>query len=358
MAATAAGADVRLSVEIDPVACVTLKENAASGHAVVEADVTECSGHDLRKWASVGRADALVVVGGAPCQPFSKAAYWVEPGEDAAWRRDRASGVNRPRPAAPTAARPDTRRSLVEHFMRLVVESRADGFVFENVSAIQHPRNRPMLNALLTEAHDAGFRTTVLRALASDFGVAQHRERVFVLGCRRVAPVAPTPTHDGRSKGRTELRRAVTAREACRPYRNQRYFEPEEVVKGKWAAHLLDIPPGSNYKFHTEWAGHPAPTFVTEQRFWNFLLILDPTQPSWTLSANPGPWVGPFHWDHRRLRTPELAALQSFPDGYVFAGTRRERVRQIGNAVPPSLAGPMVASVLASLDPSSRGPAR
>jgi DNA (cytosine-5)-methyltransferase 1 len=212
---------------------------------------------------------------------------------------------------------------------------------------------------LIRDATASGYSITVVTAMASDFGVAQHRERVFVLGSRAAQPIAPTPTHDGRGvAGATlfssSLLPATTVREVCSPYQARKFFEPEEVVTGKWAAHLAEIPPGWNYKFHTAWAGHPSPSFVAEQRFWNFLLVLDPDKPSWTIPANPGPWIGPFHWRHRRLRTPELAAIQGFPDGYAFAGTRRERVRQIGNAVPPPLAAPMVKSVMQTLSLNSR----
>ena len=112
--------------------------------------------------------------------------------------------------------------------------------------------------------------------------------------------------------------------------------EPEEVVTGRYADHLRDIPAGWNYKFHTEWAGHDAPTFVTETRSWNFLLRLSPDLPAWTIAANPGPWVGPFHRESRRLRTPELAALQTFPQGYEFSmaidGKRILTDRQRGSA--------------------------
>lgn len=346
VAAGLAGGDLRLSVEIDPVACITLKENAADRHEVQAADVTDCSGTDLRTWARLSSSDPLVIVGGAPCQPFSKAAYWVEEGADAAWRRDRAAGVQRARPAPPSEVRADGRRTLVEHFSRLVIEARADGFVFENVAAIQHPRNKPMLDSLLHELRGAGYDALVVRSLASDFGVAQHRERVFVLGSRRACPTEPLASHDGRSRGIPGLSEAVTVREACRAFRSKKFFEPEEVVRGKWEKHLREVPPGWNYKWHTAWAGHPSPTFVAEQRFWNFLLVLDPSKPSWTIPANPGPWVGPFHWQHRRLRTPEMAAIQGFPPGYAFAGTRRERVRQLGNAVPPPLAARMIEAVL------------
>jgi DNA (cytosine-5)-methyltransferase 1 len=348
VAAELAGCSVRASVEVDPIACVTLRANEKPEHSVVEADVTKCTGRGLRRAAGLTACDPLIVVGGAPCQPFSKAAYWVEAGADSAWRRDRALGVRRARPPAPKKVRPDPRRTLVEHYIRLVTEARADGFVFENVAAIRHPRNLPILDGLVREAQSAGFRTSVVKASASDFGVAQHRERVFVLGTRRGSLKAPMPTHDGRDANGLGLP-AIPVRVACEPFAGQEYFEPEEVVTGRWAAHLDEIPPGWNYKFHTAWAGHASPSFVAEQRYWNFLLVLDPNRPSWTIPANPGPWVGPFHWDHRRLRVPELAAIQGFPEGYEFAGTRRERVRQIGNAVPPPLAAAMVREVASTL---------
>jgi DNA (cytosine-5)-methyltransferase 1 len=227
-----------------------------------------------------------------------------------------------------------------------VVEANADGFVFENVASLLAPRNRPMLDSFVAETHRAGFETTLIRANAVEFGVPQRRERVFVLGAKDSRPVAPTPTHTLKTEQFPDRRPATTAGPALAPFKSRRFFEPEEVVEGRWAEHLRTVPPGWNYKAHTAWGGHPNPTFVTETRFWNFLLKLSPDLASWTIPANPGPWTGPFHWDTRRLRTPELAALQGFPEGYMFTGSRRERVRQIGNAAPPPLAAPMIRSVV------------
>ena len=79
---------------------------------------------------------------------------------------------------------------------------------------------------------------------------------------------------------------------------------------------------------------------------WNFLHKLHPDQPSITIAAQPGPWVGPFHWTNRRLRVPEIAAIQTFPENYRFAGNRRSIQKQIGNAVPCRLAEKMVGHLL------------
>jgi len=219
--AVAAGADVRASVEIDPIACRTLHANASFHGEILEADVSEITGLDLREAANLSPGDPVIVVGGAPCQPFSKAAYWVEDGEESRYRRARAAGEIVTRPAAPTSPRPDSRRTLVEEFWRLIYEANADGFVFENVPSIKHPRNRPVLEGFKRAAESAGYLVTELTANAAEHGVAQTRERVFLLGSRRRPPIAPMATRNwkkseswpaGRCDGGRGNRRAGSAR--------------------------------------------------------------------------------------------------------------------------------------------------
>ncbi|MGO6725637.1 DNA cytosine methyltransferase [Rhizobium leguminosarum bv. viciae] len=338
------GASVKASFEIDAHCVATLNANPKYHGEVVKADVSLLTGGDMRKVAGLGTDDPLIVVGGPPCQPFSKAAYWTEKGDDAAYRRARSQGIKVEKPAAPTEVKEDARRGLVGEYLRLITEANADGFVFENVPSIKHPRNKPLYDWFVHSARAAGYEITEFVARSVSFGVAQTRERVTVLGAKKRAPLAPVETHsvtaeDGRQP-------AVTAREALDGFEGDAFFEPEEVVAGRWAKHLAEVPPGWNYKALTEWAGHPNPAFVAETRFWNFLLKLSPDRPSWTIAASPGPWTGPFHWNDRRLRTPELAALQGFPRDYEIKGSRRERVRQMGNAVPVPMAAALVNSVL------------
>jgi DNA (cytosine-5)-methyltransferase 1 len=126
--------------------------------------------------------------------------------------------------------------------------------------------------------------------------------------------------------------------------------EPEEIVRGSWGHLLPEIPPGDNYLFFTEERGHPDPIFKWRSRYWSFLLKLDPGKPSPTIQAQPGPNVGPFHWENRRLRVPELRRLFAFPDDFVFVGKRASVQSQVGNSVPPLLAqrvATQVAGVLA-----------
>ncbi|WP_245228234.1 DNA cytosine methyltransferase [Xanthomonas bromi] len=345
-----AGSEVVASVELDSTACQTLRLNSQMHGKIFETDVSDLSADDLLKAAGVTGDDLVIVVGGPPCQPFSKAAYWTDTGEDAAYRRARANGVAVAKPLVNMKVKEDARRDLVKEFWRIVQQSSADGFVFENVPSIKHPRNKPVYDALVKVARDGGYFVTELVVKAVEYGVAQARERVVVLGSKVKPPKVPSITHSADED--LGLLPIVSTGTALAPFAGAEHFEPEEVVIGRWAKHLEEVPPGWNYKAHTAWAGHPSPTFVTETRFWNFLLKLSPDRPSWTIAASPGPWTGPFHWTSRRLRTVELAALQGFPDGYVVAGSRRDRVKQMGNAVPVPVAKAMVASVMASLEGS------
>jgi DNA (cytosine-5)-methyltransferase 1 len=346
LGATASGGNVALSVELDGTASKSLQMNASQGHEVLTCDVTTMTGDQLRIAAGLKKREPLIVVGGAPCQPFSKAAYWTDEGSDSRYRQARSVGETAPRPSPILDPRPDARRTLVDEFWRLVSEANASGFVFENVPSIKHPRNKPTFDGLKAAAESAGYHVTEVLANAANYGVAQRRERIFLLGAKKRLPEPPKATH-GEEVGQ---RAFVTAGDAIGDFSADTFFEPEEIVTGKWAKHLGEIPPGWNYKALTAWAGHSNPSFVAERRFWNFLLKLHPNKTSWTLAASPGPWTGPFHWESRRLRTVEMAALQGFPRGYKLAGSRRDRVRQIGNAVPPPMAKAMLEAVMDAVE--------
>src|SRR5207249_2668772 len=143
--------------------------------------------------------------------------------------------------------------------------------------------------------------------LAADYGVPQRRQRLFILGSRDLVPTFPAPTHSGPHETRRNfdetLRRHISSGEGIADLAKRKdLFEPEEIVDGTYSHLLPEVPPGDNYLFFTAKRGHPEPLFGWRKRYWNFLLKLDPEQPSPTIQAQPGPWVGPFHWHNRRLR--------------------------------------------------------
>lgn len=319
-----AGAKVVRCVEFDADAVATLRLNDP-GLRIDHADISTLSFQEHR-----GHTNPTIVIGGPPCQPFSKNGYWVR-NENRLIERDP--------------------RNMLSEFLRAVSEAQPNGFLFENVDSLLHPTNKDAVRSFLETAQALGYRCTLYRANSADFGVPQKRKRVFIFGARGngSAIPPPQPTHSDNPDG-DGLKPHEGVGRFIAGYDSPRYFEPSEITtEGTYAHELMSVPPGSNYIALAKLKNYNGRTFRAGGRFWNFLHKLHPDKPSITIAAQPGPWVGPFHWNNRRLRVPEVAAIQTFPPGYKFAGSRRSVQKQIGNAVPCLLGEKMVGHLMEHL---------
>lgn len=328
-----AGVPVISSTDIDPDCIRTLRENGLFKNAVItQGDLHQLESSIFQDILNQHVYDKFIVIGGAPCQPFSKAGYWV--GNNAR------KGIN------------DPRATLVDEYLRVVCDLHPAGFVFENVESLLHPTNKVIVDRFIEIITEQGYDYRIIRANALDYGVSQKRKRLFIVGTTGTfRGEEPIKTHcPPEACESTGLKPYVNVGEVIAGFDGPEYHEPEEeTVGGTYHDDLCQVPPGMNYKALTAWYGYENPKFVADKRFWSFLLKLSPDMPSWTITAQPGPWVGPFHWDNRRLRVPEIAAIQSFPKGYRFCGSRRSIQKQIGNAVPPLMGKAMIEFVKESL---------
>ena len=329
-----AGVPVVCSTDMDSDCIRTLKMNELYANSeIIEGDLHQIESSVFADILRRNSCDKFIVIGGAPCQPFSKAGYWV--GNQS--RR----GIN------------DPRATLVDEYLRVVCDLQPHGFVFENVESLLYPSTKVIADRFLEIVHDHGYKTKIIRANALDYGVSQKRKRLFILGTKgEFKTNEPRKTHcDPSLCEETGLKPYVNVGEVIAGFDGPEYFEPEEVtVGGTYHSDLCEVPPGQNYKALTAWAGYENPKFIACKRFWSFLLKLSPNMPSWTITAQPGPWVGPFHRDNRRLRVPEIAAIQSFPKDYKFYGNRRSVQKQIGNAVPSLMGKAMIEYVKESIE--------
>jgi DNA (cytosine-5)-methyltransferase 1 len=329
-----AGFTVRAALELNADAADTMEKNfPALASPVRREDALSVSTKDLLRDAGLkGRERPALLIGGPPCTPFSKSGFWLD------WKR---AGLD---PAA----------SLLQAYTRVLAEARPRAFILENVYALTYnnKQSRPAFTRLLAEIEDAGYRCQWRVLNAADYGVPQLRPRLFVVGAPKGKPIPdlPDPTHGGSWERRTTGhadRKHVTTGEALKGIKCEP--EPEEVLRGQWGGLLPEIPPGGNYLHYTAERGHPDPVFEWRSRYWSFLLKLDPRRPSPTIQAQPGPNVGPFHWDNRRLRVGEVKALFTFPANFSMVGSRASVQAQLGNSVPPLLAQRVAEAVASSL---------
>lgn len=325
-----AGFRTTVAVELDGDACCTLRRNRKR-LSVIEGDIHKTSSDAILDAAKLVRGDVDVLIGGPPCQPFSKAGYWAK---------------------GDAKRLSDPRSSTLGAFMRVVEDVLPRAFLLENVGAMSFSGKSEavdLLDALIkgiNRRQKVRYTPSIRVLRAADYGVPQIRDRFFLIAARDGTEFRfPTPTHAA-----AEEQLLV----GSQPYRTAwdalHDVEPDDdeslALTGKWADLLPSIPEGENYLWHTE-RGGGEPLFGWRRRYWSFLLKLSKRLPSWTIQAQPGPATGPFHWSNRQLSRRELCRLQTFPDTVHVEGDHRSVQRQVGNAVP-SLLGEVLARAIAT----------
>lgn len=317
-----AGFCVAGCIEIEPSARKTIKFNRPDWNLFDEGNIHNIPPSLARQLMGLRNHDIDLLCGGPPCQPFSKSSYWV-------------NGL------APLFS--DPRARTIEAFFKMVEHLTPRMILLENVPGIQSTwkdKNGKDISALdwigkslraINRRLGTSYSPIKLSIDAADFGIPQHRHRIFIFASRDGSEIVlPKPTH-----GPKGSLRYTTAWDSISDIITNPN-DPNLILSGKWAKLLPSIPEGENYLWHTE-RGGGRPLFGWRTRFWSFLLKLAKAEPSWTLQANPGPATGPFHWSNRKLSLEEIARLQTFPDGFQVLGGYRAGVQQIGNAVPPAI---------------------
>jgi DNA (cytosine-5)-methyltransferase 1 len=326
----AAGFETATTLELDADCCETLRRSRPQW-SVIEGSIFDIESARILAAGRAKRGDVDLLVGGPPCQPFSKAGYWSR-GDSL--RLD------------------DPRANTLSAYMRVVEDTLPRAFLLENVGGLAFSGKDEGMQLLLRRLAEINYRTksnyspSIQIVSAAAYGVPQLRERVIMIAARDGTRFQfPSPTH----RPPDEDQRAPLLDASLPTYRTAwdaigdvHPGDDEALdVRGKWADLLPSIPEGTNYLFHTDRGtekGKGLPLFGWRRRYWSFLLKLAKNRPSWTIQAQPGPAIGPFHWDNRRLSVRELCRLQTFPDDLKITGGRASQQKQLGNAVPSLLA--------------------
>lgn len=235
--------------------------------------------------------DCDIVIGGFPCQGFSVA--------------------NMGRNVL------DERNQLYKEFLRVIEAKKPKIFVAENVKGILSLAKGAVIDAIVADFRSAGYTVQYKLLNAADFGVPQTRQRVFIVGVRSDIDFCfeyPIPTHSRYQED--GLLPWVTVFDAIGSY-------PDPDTVNNLPNHIY-----SHYK-------------VAARNFTGHRLT-DPNKPSPTILARGNGGGGVCAIPHfnglRRMTIRESAALQTFPDDFLFCGKMNSCYRQVGNAVPVLLA--------------------
>lgn len=329
------GFDPVLAVEWDRAAASTYAANFGESH-ILGTDIEAVCTQDLP------RAD--VVVGGPPCQGFSNL-----------------GGKNVD----------DPRNALWKQYIRVVEDLRPKVFVVENVERFS---SRGEFAMLLEEARRGRIKDYKLSwgiLLAADYGVAQRRRRTIVIGSRIGHIPLPAPTHakiPTRDLRPWENVRSRIAGLPAVPHTTELPMSTVDLfgqtIPGVFKGSDLHIgrrpqltslmrydcipPGGGRFDLPPElqpacWRNKPTGTTDVMGRMrWDSPSLTIRTE---FFKPEKGQYLHP-QWDptdaanrvNRPITHLEAARLQDFPEDFLWCGTKIEIAKQIGNAVPVSLA--------------------
>lgn len=369
------------AVDVDSRGMKTYSYNFPDSEAIT-GDIRELDTRELMKRIRISRGDVDVVVGGPPCQGFStigrvKIASLVRKG---VWNLKN----SHPRFID------DPRNILYREFVRIVRDLEPAVFVMENVPGITSYRDGEIVRQISEDFKEIGYRTEARVLNAVLMGVPQIRKRMFFIGtCLKDSPILwPQPTHrepantsispDHIMKPRYKLKPPCTVWEAIGDLPNpvtgksrlsdarlEYDMEPfadyqRWVREGSSAVHnhiarqhsKRDVKVFSLLKEGGRWRDLPPEIRklygYRDDIFHDKMKKLKKDSPSWIVAAHL--WRDGYMYIHpeqpRSITVREAARLQSFPDRFIFQGSRTDQFRQVGNAVPPLLAKAVAAVVM------------
>ena len=368
-------------VEIDPTACETLRNRMRYyGYKDPERDVIQ---HDItapdiieRIDKSLGGRGVDIIIGGPPCQAYSTAGR----------ARDK-DGMKK-----------DPRNFLFESYVKILDHYLPKVFVFENVTGILTASiNGKMIIKQVEEALSQNYNIltdpNIIVFNTSNYGVPQVRKRVILMGVRKDVDIPierlyldVTKTHydpDMAEEARGHLMQYVTVNDAIAELPHLRPGQGEDKIAFTYSLgndFLKRIGSENNrilfdhvcrkhneqdmqryhemalhrWTFEELLAHRPDLNHERARLFGNSYVVQFGDLPARTILAHlhkdGNQFIHPDPEQSRTITVREAARLQSFPDDFQFAGSRSEKYKQIGNAVPPLFAEALARAIRSNLD--------
>lgn len=317
-----AGFEIIVGVDNDQAALNTFVKNH-NGAVALNADLSKQETFDEIKRIA-GERSIDVIIAGPPCQGFS---------------------LSGPRNFD------DERNKLYLAVIEMVKQYKPKGFIIENVPGMTTLYDGQIKEEILKRFRKMGYNTECEILCAADYGVPQMRKRLIFMGVRKDVgrPKFPKPIYLPSNY--------ITCRDAISdlPSREYEFGMEEDIYTSEPTTEyqkqmrknmkvlynhvatnhtqmvkdtIALVPEGGNYK-------DLPPGWGESRKFNEAWTRYDGNKPSKTIDTGHR---NHFHYSYNRVPTiRENARLQSFPDDFVFTGTKTQQNRQVGNAVPPLL---------------------
>lgn len=295
----------------------------------------------------LGSKKVDAIIGGPPCQAYSLVGRSRDP--------NRMSG--------------DKRNYLFRHYAEFLVRYKPKYFVFENVLGLLTAGNKKYLNEMLSLFEEIGYSADYKILKAEEYGVLQRRRRVIIIGRKGKTKFefpeietienkwqikkdlfADLPVlFPGQEMNIAKYTKKINAYQQTMQTRNGVDFTTQHITRQHNERDLeiysIAVDKWLNKKERLKYNDLPKrlQSHSNTEAFLDRYKVVDPLGHSHTVVAHISKdghyYIYPDSRQIRSISVREAARIQSFPDNYFFEGGRTAAFKQIGNAVPPLMAG-------------------
>lgn len=333
------GVEIIAAFDNDNAAVQTYNKNFC-GNLCRNVDLSECDFQSMRNELGLRYGEIDLVIGGPPCQGFTTAGgrFWDDP-----------------------------RNKLIQNYVHALEQFFPRWFMMENVEGILTTRNGVYLLKSLEKMIELGYSINLEKIYAQEFGVPQRRKRVLIVGNREGKTFRfPQPKEKAHGaiykKSTTTLRNAIEDLERKEDLAIDHVFKSESEIQ---LTRIKNLQQGQSMKDLPEELQHESFKRRSKRRVCDGtpsekrggapagMKRLNYDEPCLTItSVATSEFIHPI--EDRCLTIRECARIQTFPDSFGFCGTERQKLLQIGNAIPPLLASQMADAIYDS-DSNSKG---
>lgn len=329
--------DIVFANELDKPAAEAFRKNFPKIN-MINKDIKKLTREEILK--NIYSKDVDLIIGGPPCQSYSTIGRRIY----------------------------DDKAKMYQQYYRILSIIKPKMFLFENVKGMLSMKNsdgEKVIDDIKKKFKRIKYEIDFKVLDAADYGVPQHRERVFIIGWRKDLNINWSFDDIVKSKKQISIKQAINdlpsvpAGENIESYKGKHptnnYQKLMRNKSGKISCHFSPIygdkiqtvinnviqGEGKNYINQLVDEGKIPKEYRLTSGYNNTYGRLIETQPSTTITNNMSTPSGLrcIHYRENRALTPrEGARIQSFPDWFEFVGTKKDVTTQIGNAVPPLLA--------------------
>lgn len=305
-----AGFHAQALIEIDKYAAETLRKNRSNWN-VVEEDIVKVASKGIKGYLPDGMKIDFVS-GGYPCQAFSYAGHKL--------------GLE------------DIRGTMFYYFAQIIGELNPKVFLAENVKGLTTHDNGKTLQTMIDIYEELGYIVTTNIIRATNYNVAQKRERVIIVGVRTDIDVEylPPKPYDFKPVLKDVLKNVPKSIGEKYPERKRKVLEL--------------VPPGGYWKNLPDEVAkeYMGKSYYSSGGRTGMARRISWEEPCLTLTCSPAQkQTERCHPDEvRPFTVREYARIQSFPDDWEFVGSMGKQYHQIGNAVPVEMAKAVGLSII------------